>query len=351
MSDTPVSAAIEAVRAARGEEADAKWAEAVSFDLVMNDVRESFIAKALGEAADQIARADEPAHDLFGDASSWASARRAEWIEEGDDWTDVDEPASFKGTLFTVLFAAAGISLLFAVQTAIAASWSEDISLAGAIFPTLLGGAAVGTYALFTALRERRSQVAAVAGTTALLIAVAGTLATVAWLANDLSLGLANGWWYLATTVTLAALAFAALQFIPAPRGGTNRTPRAPLDDDTWLRELGAALRTRGDITDHRANEIVTEAREHATDSGTTLGDEFGTPRAYAARFAKNAVVPARRRALFSATPAAVVLGILAIDLFGGGGFSYWTLAWFAVIALNAAVALAAWRSAVRGRA
>ena len=350
MSDTPISTAIEAVRAARGEKVDETWAEAASFDFIMNDVRDELAARALTEAAVQIAQADEPAEELFGDAREWAADRRSEWASEGADWSDDDEPSSFKGAIFAVLLAASGISFLFLVQTIITAGWPERISLAGAIFPTLLGAAAVGTYALFMALRERRSQVAAVAGATALLIALAGTLATVAWLANGLFLGLANGWWYLATTVTLAALAFAALQFLPVPRGGTHRTPRAPLDDDAWLRELGAALRTRGDITDHRANEIVTEAREHATDSGTTLGDEFGTPRTYAARFAKNPVVPARRRAIFSAALAAVVLVVLAIDLFDGGGFSYWTLVWFAVVALNAALTLAAWRTAVRDR-
>lgn len=127
--------------------------------------------------------------------------------------------------------------------------------------------------------------------------------------------------------------------------------PRAPLDDDTWLRELGAALRTRGDITDHRANEIIEEAREHAADSGGSLGDEFGAPRAYAARFAKNSVVPARRRAIFSAALATVALVVLAIDLSDGGDFPYATLAWFAILALNAALTLAAWRTAARERA
>ncbi|GGF43572.1 hypothetical protein GCM10010922_18850 [Microbacterium sorbitolivorans] len=348
MSDTPIRSAIEAVRAARGEKADEAWAEAVSFELVMTDVRVELVARALSEAAEQIAQADEPAAELFGDAREWAAGRRAEWVADGADWSDDDEPTSVKGALFMVLLAAAGISLLFVAQTLLTAAWSEEISLAGAIFPTLLGAATVGAHALFTRLRERRSQLAAVAGTAALLLAVGGTLTAVAWLSNGISLGIATGWWHLAAALVLGILAFAALQFLPAPR---RRVAAGPRDDDAWLKELGASLRTRGDITDHRANEIVEEAREHAADSGGSLGDEFGTPRAYAARFAKNPVVPARRRAIFSAALATVALVVLAIDLSDGGDFPYATFAWFAILALNAALTLAAWRTAARERA
>lgn len=343
MTASPISLAVAAVRDARGAKDDEQWAETASFDLIMNDVRDDVAAAALLEVAEQIALTEEPAEELFGDATNWAVERRAEWAVEGVEWED-DPSGSAKGSFFAVLLATAGLSLLFMTQAAISAGWNIEITLAEALFPPLLGTSAVAAHGLFTTLRARRSQIAAVSGTVLLLAGIGVALAAVAFATNEVVLGASTGWWHLAATGVFAMLAFAALHLIPDPHPRQRRSD--PADDEAWLDALGAALRARGDITDEHARQIAAEAREHASESGVTLESEFGSPRAYAARFSKNAVVPARRRALFSIALAAVVLGVLLIDLLDGGDFHIWTLAWFGILVFNALVSLASWRKA-----
>lgn len=83
--------------------------------------------------------------------------------------------------------------------------------------------------------------------------------------------------------------------------------------DLAWSSELAEILRTRYAMSGPRVRGIVAEAGAHALESGRTVEDEFGTPTAYAARFAPDLRRRSRVRSTFYAVLACCA-GILFVD-------------------------------------
>jgi len=68
--------------------------------------------------------------------------------------------------------------------------------------------------------------------------------------------------------------------------------------EQRWAVELAEILRTRYAMSGRRVRDIVAEATLHAAEAGRPVQDEFGTPTAYAARFAPDL----RRRSRLTAS-------------------------------------------------
>lgn len=80
---------------------------------------------------------------------------------------------------------------------------------------------------------------------------------------------------FLGAVVAYALLAWATALVWPARPARTA----APHDDASWYDALGAALRSRGDLTDSRVKEILAEARSHAQEAAPRLPRSSGRRR------------------------------------------------------------------------
>ncbi len=95
----------------------------------------------------------------------------------------------------------------------------------------------------------------------------------------------------------------------------------APGTNRAWTLELTEILRTRYAMSGPRARRIVAEAQAHALETGRPVEAEFGTPTAYAARFAPDLRRRSRLTTAFYAVVAACA-GLLLVErtpLVGGG--------------------------------
>ena len=84
-------------------------------------------------------------------------------------------------------------------------------------------------------------------------------------------------------------------------------------DADGWYRRLHGVLVGRHDLTPQRATELVTEAREHATEAAATPAAEFGDVDGYAARLAEHE--PVRREAWWRRRWARIAVAAAAIAI------------------------------------
>lgn len=100
-------------------------------------------------------------------------------------------------------------------------------------------------------------------------------------------------------------------------------------------------------MTDARVAGIRADASAHAHDAGTSLADEFGTPRAYAQRFATDQAVARRRTAWLSTAVALLALVHTLVGVLEGTAH-LWGLAWLLVGTTVAALEWRAVRSAGR---
>lgn len=89
--------------------------------------------------------------------------------------------------------------------------------------------------------------------------------------------------------------------------------PGAP-EDVHWSLELTEILRTRYSLSGSRVRDIVAEAHAHAAETGRPVVDEFGTPTAYAARFAPDL----RRRSRLTIAFFALLAGSVVVQMVGG---------------------------------
>ena len=87
----------------------------------------------------------------------------------------------------------------------------------------------------------------------------------------------------------------------------------APGADRAWSLELTEILRTRYAMSGPRARRIVAEAHAHALETGRPVEAEFGTPTAYAARFAPDLRRRSRLMTVFHAVLAACA-GLLLLE-------------------------------------
>ena len=336
---TDFNAAVDRVGAARGADEDQDWALTAGGRLLMDDVLERRIIEALDEVAEQVAATQESAQELFGDPSLWAREQEQAWREQGLTLKAPQTTTARDIAVETLIMASfyAGLFLLYELITW---SWSAPLKLSFVLAPLALALTSRTIVAVHTAVTAARSHTAGVlAAAAAALPGIALTVGVFA-LGNPVTLPGTGMLGFLGAVVVYALVAWVTALAWPA----RPARPAAAHDNASWYDALGSALRSRGDLTDSRVDEILAEARSHAQEAGAPPAEEFGAPEAYAARFAPNRAVAARRRAWLMTGVAGLVLltGVLSLI---DGQLRPWTVLWLLVVAIIAALE---WRRALK---
>ncbi|MGO1183778.1 MAG: hypothetical protein ACTHZ5_08290 [Micrococcaceae bacterium] len=337
-----IPAAIGRIEAARHEPADGRWAWQAVSTMVIEDVAEERIVAALEETADRLAESQESPEELFGSPRRWDREQRARWREEGLVIT-APQPLTPRDFGIESLVIASIFSGLFFLYLVLSASWGDTMTLSHLLAPVSLAVACRAMEAAFTRTRRTRSHALGVVGA---VVAIAlGTAVTVGVFAlgNQVALDGNVLLGMLGCVVGYAVLAWSLAQLWPARP--TPPYPAAPVGEQEWLDALGAALRARGDVTDARAREIVTEAQSHARESQQPLAAEFGDPAAYADQFSANPQVKRRRKAWLY-TGLVGLIGAYNVIALVEGSASWWGAAWLALALLLAVIE---WRGVMRG--
>lgn len=330
-------AAVDRVGTARGAEEDQDWALTAGGRLLMEEVLERRIVEALDEVAEQVAAAQEPAQELFGDPMTWARGQKAAWREQGVALKapPTTSPRDFAVETLIIASFYAGLFLLYELITW---SWADPLRLSFLLAPLALALTSRTIAAVHTAVTAARSHTAGVlAAVAAALPGIALTVGVFA-LGNPVTLPGTAMLGFLGAVVAYALLAWATALAWPARPARTA----APHDDASWYDALGAALRSRGDLTDSRVKEILAEARSHAQEAATSPAEEFGAAEAYAQRFPPNRAVAARRRAWLMTGVAGLALltGVLSLV---NGQLRPWAVLWLLLVVVIAALE---WRRA-----
>ncbi len=268
-------AAVDRVGTARGAEEDQDWALTAGGRLLMEEVLERRIVEALDEVAEQVAAAQEPAQELFGDPLTWARGQEAAWREQGVALKapPTTSPRDFAVETLIIASFYAGLFLLYELITW---SWADPLKLSFLLAPLALALTSRTIAAVHTAVTAARSHTAGVlAAVAAALPGIALSVGVFA-LGNPVTLPGTAMLGFLGAVVAYALLAWATALAWPARPARTA----APHDDASWYDALGAALRSRGDLTDSRVKEILAEARSHAQEAGTSPAEEFGAAEA-----------------------------------------------------------------------
>ncbi|WP_147916703.1 hypothetical protein [Ruania zhangjianzhongii] len=332
-------------RHARGEQADEDWARAAAARLVLDDVREPLIREALFEVVPVLEDAQEPAETLFGDAIGWAKERQADWRSDGVPASAPSGPRSVRAFVHGTFFGAAAATPAFALLRMFADGWTLDFTLILVIFPLLLSVGVLGFLALWNWLVRRRARGTAIAVTALALIGFSAAVAGGFALSHEEVLWRGSGFWLFAVAAGYGLLA-AGTRWIwpelPPP------DPDHQVEGDlAWKRLLAASLRERGDITEGRLKVIIADAERHSAQSQRSLAEEFGSPASYAARFAPDVAVRARRTAWgWTAVAIAPIAVFVLYGLEDGWHWQARFLAlglWFAGAAVAAATS---WRRA-----
>jgi hypothetical protein len=316
------------------------WAHRVAFTMLLEDVAESRVVEALDEVAAQVAASGEGPRELFGDPDSWVAERRALWRETGTEHVARPRP-SLLDLLGESLLTTAILSGLILVYMLITWSWGEPLSLGVLLFPVAVGIITRAVQIVYTGVRAARSQsmgVLAAAGTT--VVGVAVTLGIITLTRDTMLVGPA-ALWLLGLAVVCAGLGMALAM---ATAGRTARPAAVPQDEEEWFHALARALRGREDMTDARVKEIVAESRAHAREAGAAPQEEFGSPWAYADRFAGNPRLAGRRKAWFFTALAILVL-VYVVASVADGTASVWGFAWLLFAGL---LAVSEWRAVRR---
>ncbi|MDH5150729.1 hypothetical protein [Kocuria palustris] len=330
-------AAVDRVGTARGAEEDQDWALTAGGRLLMEEVLERRIVEALDEVAEQVAAAQEPAQELFGDPLTWARGQEAAWREQGVALKapPTTSPRDFAVETLIIASFYAGLFLLYELITW---SWADPLKLSFLLAPLALALTSRTIAAVHTAVTAARSHTAGVlAAVAAALPGIALSVGVFA-LGNPVTLPGTAMLGFLGAVVAYALLAWATALAWPARPARTA----APHDGASWYDALGAALRSRGNLTDSRVKEILAEARSHAQEAGTSPAEEFGAAEAYAQRFAPNRAVAARRRAWLMTGVAGLALltGVLSLV---NGQLRPWAVLWLLLVVVIAALE---WRRA-----
>ena len=320
--------AIAVVRAARGSEADAAWGSAAVMRLVTHEVRREWADRALREAAQTLASSSESAEELFGPAEQWAAEQVRTWVEtDAPAFLPPDQDVRELTPRFLViaaLFYAGWVSLLFGVICLLRWEWNITLTPVWAAAPLLLSAMIMLVGWLYQRLSIRRGLITAVPVTLVLIIVFSLGAAGLFQLSRGM------GEWSTHLTIWLALSAgygmLAAITAklwpqrpLPHPASGRSADSTASTDlESLWQQKAREALRARGGLTEHQIQEALTEAREHARDSETSLWDEFGDPWAYARKLPRDPVVSARRRVWYHAALLAFLVLLVTPDLTDG---------------------------------
>lgn len=311
---TPLEATIDDFETARGVEADSLWAHAVSLSLVMREVDEAQVRGALTDALALVKETGESPEELFGEPREHADALYETWRSKGllqlDPailrWREV--PASGLGwaAFFAVLF-----PLVLLVGRETTTRWT----IGTVLLPVALGLGVVGAATAWASWSRRGAVVGAV-GTGALVLGLATGVALVMYGSQDRPFATAGTWWFLVLAAVWALLSTLWRRWLDAHPAPT--TPPVA-DADEWARRLAGILRAKLLLPEERVSAIVAEARAHATESGRSLQEEFGTPEQYAARFRPDVA----RRGRMVALLYAVLAGFYVVMLLDGFSWTY----------------------------
>lgn len=341
---TAIDQALARIEAARGVESDAEWAREAHAAFVLAGVRDERAAEALLTVADQVAASGEAPSDLFGTAAEWASDTQESWREAGVEHMD-PERTSPRSFVIESLVIACGLGLLFVIRNLIGWDVHDPVSLAEVLAPLALGGAVRGLDLVYKSVRSRYSNVRAVLASIGALVAM--TAVIVGLFATATSVDVAEN---SVLTMLGASFGYGILAWIVGrawPEKPRRDSTRAPLSDAEWLGALGSALRERGDMSDARVTTIVDEARTHASESGATLSEEFGSPRGYAERFTENRVRRSQRKAWYMTALTALIAIVVIASIFDET-LSAWTVVWLGLVGL---ITILEWRGVAKAKA
>lgn len=300
---------IEAFTRARGQAGDMAWAQGVAWRLLRRDVDPDLVREGLEEGLALVVEAQEPPEALFGTAEEHADALWAQWVEEGrlrlidparTTWREVPSTGLLWGAWLCVAFL-----FFFLLDGQTSRTWTVGMVLV----PVGMGVAAVAAQAVWTSLLPDRGTVVAAVAAAGVVGGSAAAIGLVNDWTRDSPLVTASTWWYLVVATAAALLA-------AAWRAWTDTWPTAVAagigDVGQWSRELAAILRVRYSMSETRVGQVVGEAHAHAADAGRPVGEEFGTPEEYAARFAPDEARRARLGTAFHLAVAAASLVYLA---------------------------------------
>ena len=309
-------------RHARGQQSDEDWARSVAARLVLDDVRAPLIREALFELVPVLEDAQEPAETLFGDATAWAKEQQANWRSDGVPAGAPSSPRSVREFVRGTLVGAAIATPVFTFLRMFAEGWTLDFTVSLVFFPLILAAGVLGFMVSWNWLNRRWARGPAIALNALALIGFSTAVAILLGLTDEL-LWRGSGLWMLAVTACYALLAVVIGWIWPAPDPAVPGDPDEPgpvvEDDDTWKRHLAASLRERGDITESRLKAIIADAESHSAQSQRSLPEEFGSPSSYAARFATDESVRARRAAWATTALTVAPLVVAALYLFDDG--------------------------------
>lgn len=328
---------------------DEQWGDAVRWRLAVSypAATRPLIDQVLAEAQQACAESGLPAHELFGDAESYAAEVASERISEEElaavDMDGISPAEQLQGMLLAVGFTGVALSVVLIL----AHGWYVDVS------PWQLVLLVAGSVALATAvggvLARRAGQLRRSWSLVATTLAVVGAGAAVAVvLEGRPPLGEAP--------TLLAALAYGAL-FVgawtiptPTPRPADRRDVPA----DAWFADLEGMLRGRYYLTRAAASGYVAEARAIWRESATAHPqDVLGSAQVYALQLMDGSPQPHRARRRFTAWAATAVAGtwvVLTPVLLGDGGEPWYVVWRSAAVVFFVVVAALAWRRHLRDR-
>lgn len=311
---TPLGATIDDFETARGVEADNLWAHSVAWSLMMRDVDTTQVRAALVDARALVEETGESPEELFGGPREHADALFERWRSEGDlrldpvtpRWRDLPASGLAMASCVAVLLP---LVMLFDKETT--TSWTVGMVLLPLVIGLGIAVAITGWASL-----SRRGAVVGALGTGAMVLGLATVAALAMYLSQEHPFATAGTWWYLVLAAVCALLSTLWRRWLDAHPAPT--TPPVA-DEDEWARRLAGILRARLLLPEERVSAIVTEARAHATESGRSLQEEFGTPERYAARFRPDVA----RRGRMIALLYAVLAGFYVVMLLDGFSWTY----------------------------
>lgn len=110
------------------------------------------------------------------------------------------------------------------------------------------------------------------------------------------------------------------------------------MSDEEWAAQLAGLLRLRAEMPETDVRSTIAEVRQHATTSGTSLAQEFGSPSAYASRLPRSTSGRRmrerwRRTAWVLAVPSFGYLAFEGLQHGWEGGNVRWIMAFAFVVA------------------
>ncbi|WP_058233808.1 DUF1129 domain-containing protein [Devriesea agamarum] len=330
-----IPAAIDRVASIRSDKDDEHWARVAAGRLVLDGISEARVSELLHDVAEQLETHGQSAVELFGDPHEWVEEQLAMVHDrEGDgEALSVLTPPSLRDIVIETFVIASYYSVLFVIVALLTWSWGQPLTLSWLVAPFVLGAVSRVLLAVFTYVRAARSFLSAVIAS--LVTGAVGVALTV----GVFMVGNGVRFEYPAVIgVFGSAFMYGVLAWLIGklwPKRPIH-TPLQVFDDGEWLRQLGATLRIRGDMSDAQVNRIVADSRAFAEEAGTRLVEEFGTPQSYALRFTKNRSLLHRRTAWLSTAGVGLVL-VYNVAVIIDGTLSVWPLLWLVVIGLIAA--------------